>query len=135
MRTRAGLVAALTLPALMFAWPLAVGHAEETTFFLQGQGKVQVIRGLDPNQGFETAKPEEEVEAVPAPAAETPPRPTAAGTPSQPKYTRQNALARVQDRGIRVIRAGVRSQGTTARSGQTRQRALERLRQRGSPAD
>lgn len=100
MWTRAGLVAALTLPAVMFAWPLAMGHAEEATFFLQGHGKVQVIRGLDPNQGFETAKPEEEVEVVSAPADET---------LSQPNHVGQSALAQVQDRGIRVIRAGAGS--------------------------
>ena len=137
MRRRTIFAAAPVVSVLLVASVHAAAAAGEAPFLMQDHGQVRVLRGLDPGQDFETAKLPEEIELAPAAGAPSAPS-SAAPTPpgaSQPqaKTTRQRALDRVAEQGIRVTPAGGRS--VSPRSGETRRRALERLRQRGSPAD
>jgi len=142
MRRRTIFAAAPVVTVFMFAAAHA-GAAGEAPFLMQDHGQVRVLRGLDSGRDFEAAKLPQEIELAPAagapatsstpatPSSAAPPRP---GAPQpQAKSTRQRALDRVAEQGIRVTPAGGRS--VSPRSGETRRQALERLRQRGSPAD
>ncbi|MDX1575183.1 MAG: hypothetical protein R3285_03250 [Kiloniellales bacterium] len=132
----------MTKRAILFVAPLAsilalalpdspVAH--DSPFLLQDHGTVRVLRGLNPEQNFQTATLPQDVDLAPAaaPPAESappqiePPRPSA-----EPGLTtRERALRRVGERGIRVIQAGVRYE-RGANFGQTRRQAVERARQR-----
>ncbi len=138
MTRRAVLVVAFLTPVLTFSMPSAEGAAEESPFFLQDQGKVRVLRGLNPEQNFETATLPKDVELAPAAAAPAeaappqiePPRPSA-----EPGLTtRERAVRRARERGITVNRAGVRG-APEAEARSTRQTAIERARARGIPVN
>lgn len=141
MRRRTIFVAAPVVSVLLAAAHAApAAAAGEAPFLMQDHGQVRVLRGLDPGQDFETAKLPEEIELAPAAGAPSAPSAPSSAAPTPPgasqplaKTTRQRALDRVAEQGIRVTPAGGRS--VSPRSGETRRRALERLRQRGSPAD
>lgn len=140
MRRRTIFVAAPVVSVLLAAAHAAPAAAGEAPFLMQDHGQVRVLRGLDPGQDFETAKLPEEIELAPAAGAPSAPSAPSSAAPTPPgasqpqaKTTRQRALDRVAEQGIRVTPAGGRS--VSPRSGETRRRALERLRQRGSPAD
>lgn len=130
MRKCAVIFATLLTPVLIFASPKSSGAAEESSFFLQDQGTIRVLRGLNPDQNFEAATLPKEIDLAPAAAPATqaePPRPAAE---PERKTTRQLALERTRERGIPVIRAGARrAPGPEVDS--TRRQAIERSRQRG----
>jgi len=132
MRKCGVLSVTLIATVLLLASSNSSEAAEESPFFLQDQGKVRVLRGIDPGKNFDTAKvPEEE-----APAAEPEPQAEAASNEAEeePKFTRRMALERARARGITVHRAGVR-QVRGPESGRTRQEALKRSRARGIPVN
>jgi len=130
MRKRAVLVIALVTPVLMFTSPNASGAAEESSFFLQDQGTVRVLRGLDPDKNFEAAQLPKDLDVAPAAAPATQAEAPPPRVEPERKTTRQLALERVRKRGIPVIRAGARrAPGPEVDS--TRRQAIERSRQRG----
>ena len=133
MRKCAILVVTLIATVLLLASSNSLEAAEESPFFLQDQGKVRVLRGIDPGKNFETAKVPEEEEA---PAAKPEPQAEAESKEAEeePKFTRRVALERARARGITVHRAGVR-QVRGPESGRTRQEALKRSRARGVPVN
>jgi len=133
MRNLRALSATLIAPFLMIASSNSLAAAEESKFFLQDNGEVRVLRGLDPGQNFEAATLPEDIDVAPAaapPELSVEPRPTR--TQTGPKFTRQAALQRARERGITVDRAGTRKQ-RTSKSGQTRRDAIARARERGIP--
>ena len=136
MKNCAVLVVTLITPVLMFASPKSVAAGDESQFFLQDHGTVRVLRGLDPGKNFEAATVPEEIDVEPAaaPASEAQAAPPPTRAQEGPKFTREAALERARERGIRVIPAGVRSQRPAA-SGETRRQAIERARQRGIPVN
>jgi hypothetical protein len=134
MTKRAVLAIALVTPVLTFALPHALGAAEESPFLLQDDGKVRVLRGLNPEQNFQAATLPQDLDLAPAaatPARADPPQIAPPRPSAEPGLTtRERALRRIRERGIPVNRAGVqRAPGPQADS--SRQRALERVRQRG----
>ncbi len=112
MRKYSALFLTLIAPFLMVVSSNSLEAAGESKFFLQNQGEVRVLRGLDLDTNFEPATLPEEIDVAPAaaPAAQVEPRRTR--TQVGPKFTRETALQRARGRGIPVNRAGVREAET-----------------------
>ena len=132
MRNCGALIAILIAPVLIVVSSNSLEAQDENKFFLQDDGEVQVLRGLDPGTNFEPETLPEEIDVAPDAAPATQAESTQPRTEAKPKTTREAAIQRSRERGITVHRAGVRKE-RGPESGQTRGEAIERARERGIP--
>jgi pyruvate/2-oxoglutarate dehydrogenase complex dihydrolipoamide acyltransferase (E2) component len=132
MRKRAALIATLIAPVLIVVSSNSSEAEDESKFFLQDDGEIRVLRGIESDTNFEPATLPEEVDVTPAAAPAAQVEPTQPRTEVGPKTTREAALQRARERGITVHQAGVLEE-RGPESGRTRREAVERARERGIP--